>query len=939
MRLRRRRPPVPCPPPNQPAHEPSIPPRRTRGLALAVFGLCLTLVAIATWRAYWLGERADRQRFDRLASLLAERISERIRLYRFALTGARDYFVASTEVTADDFRAYVLARDLPREFPGALGIGFVSRVPRADLDAFETARRIIDPGFTVRGPGDEGDAMVVTYLEPCAPNRPAYGLDLSSEPSRREAAERAMLSGDAAITGRIELVQHQGEPGFLCFWPLYRKDAPIDSVERRRAALEGWIYMPIVTADALAGLEEEAGGLVDFGVYDGEESTYSSLLYDADGHLEWRAHSTETIEYVDRRYMRRLSLPVGGRHWSLVVSSKPSFEASLEARTAWWLFVSGAVASGLLALLVWSLATRHSKAAELALQMTREMRRAQESLAASEERFQLAVAGSSGGIWDWDVRSGKAYFSPRAHELLGLPEGGLGTRMEDFTRRVSEEDRANFEAALHLHLEASFPFRVEVRVAIHGGETEWFELRGEAVRDEHGKALRMAGSMTDIRERKLAEASLAEYTSELENAKGELEYHAQELAARTRELDEARRAAEEATRTKSEFLANMSHEIRTPMTAILGYTDLLLDPSMPEAQRIDCVHTVRRNGDHLLTIINDILDLSKIEAGKMTIEQLPCSPIQLVEDVASLLRARAKAKGIELVVHWRGPQPESIQTDPTRLRQILVNLAGNSIKFTERGSVVIDVRCDVPTQSMVFDVRDTGIGMSPEQCARLFQPFTQADSSTTRRFGGTGLGLTISKHLAGMLGGDIEVESEAGRGSTFRLRVATGALSGLRFVERAGHAVVEPGAPLPSAACVELRGRILLADDGRDNQRLISLVLQRAGAVCEIVDDGRKAVDVAVAAESAGVPFDLVLMDMHMPVLDGWGAVRELRSRGYSRPIVALTANAMQGDRERCLEAGCDDYATKPLDKPRFLATCAKFLGAAAPAKQVSDRG
>ena len=897
-----------------------------------MFALCLVLVGLAAWRVHALGEQADDQRFDRISELAAERVMERVQRYRYGLVGTRGVFLASSDVTRDDFRSYVQAHDLVQEFPGVIGLGFVERVPREELPDFVARIRAEVPEFQVRGVGTGPDAMVLTYVEPIESNFPALGLDLSSEPARRDAALRALTSGEATITGRIELVQHPGEPGMLYLLPYYQRGVPLDTAEQRRAALIGWTYLALLAQDTLSGIQEESGGLVDLDVFDGADMRKETVLYVGDQRLD-RGQGAWTDAYEGRSYVRRVQVPVGGRTWSVVVSSTPAFESLREARTAWGVLAAGIVASLLLALFVWSLATRQSKAAELARQMTEEMRRAQQSLAQSEERFQLAVAGSSGGIWDWDVRSGTAYFSPRFHELLGLAEGELGTRMEDLTELLHADDRANFSAALQLHLEASFPFRAEARVTTRGGDVEWFELRGEAVRDEDGKALRMAGSMTDIRERKLAEASLAEYTAQLENAKGDLEYHAQALAERTKELDEARRVAEEATRTKSEFLANMSHEIRTPMTAILGYTDLLLDRALPEDQRVDCVYTVRRNGDHLLTIINDILDLSKIEAGKMTVEHVACSPIQLVEDVASLLRARAKAKDVELAVHWSGLLPETITTDPTRLRQVLVNLAGNSIKFTERGSVVIDVRCDAPSRAMIFEVRDTGIGMTADQIARLFQPFTQADSSTTRRFGGTGLGLTISKHLAGMLGGDIEVESAAGKGSTFRVRVDAGDLAGVRFVERSAQANPGPAAPLPTRAGPELKGRILLADDGRDNQRLIAVVLDRAGASCEVVDDGRKAVDVALAAESAGVPFDLVLMDMHMPVLDGWGAVRELRARGYSRPIVALTANAMQGDRERCIEAGCDDYATKPLDRPKFLATCARFAGKDAAAR------
>ena len=392
-------------------------------------------------------------------------------------------------------------------------------------------------------------------------------------------------------------------------------------------------------------------------------------------------------------------------------------------------------------------------------------------------------------------------------------------------------------------------------------------------------------------------------------------------------LTEARQRAEDASRSKSEFLANMSHEIRTPMTAILGFSETLLDPDLSERERIDAIQTIRRNGEHLLQLINDILDLSKIEAGKLDVERMACSPIELARDAIELMRVRAEGRGIGLALEIVGRMPERIHTDPTRLRQILVNLLGNAIKFTEQGGVRLKVRYvgEGTSSSMVqFDVTDTGIGMNAEQVARLFRPFTQADASTTRRFGGTGLGLTISRRLARMLGGDITIRSAPGKGSTFTVTIATGPLEGVKFVDPA-----RLDAPAKSAATTATHAtsggeklancRILLAEDGRDNQRLISFFLRRAGAKVEVVENGRLAVDAALAAESGGKPFDVILMDMQMPELDGYGATAELRARGYRRPIIALTANAMEGDREKCLHAGCDDFATKPVDRGKLL--------------------
>jgi signal transduction histidine kinase/CheY-like chemotaxis protein/HPt (histidine-containing phosphotransfer) domain-containing protein len=409
------------------------------------------------------------------------------------------------------------------------------------------------------------------------------------------------------------------------------------------------------------------------------------------------------------------------------------------------------------------------------------------------------------------------------------------------------------------------------------------------------------------------------------------------LERHTRELAAARLDALEASNVKGAFLANMSHEIRTPLTAILGFAGLLLDDSLSPGERASHVQTIRRNGEHLLSLVNSILDLSKIEVGKMTVERIPTSPASVVVDVVSLLRVRAAEKKVALEVTYSGPVPESIATDPMRMKQIVVNLVSNAIKFTEVGEVRVVVRCDVTDPAgarLLVDVRDTGIGMDEAQRAKLFQAFTQADASTTRRFGGTGLGLVISKHFAELLGGDIAVESAPGRGSTFRLSLPAGPVQSLRMID--GLAVAERLSQILVEAAVESEARVrqistatrvLVAEDGPDNQVLLRTILARAGAQVTLVGDGKHAVTEALAAASAGQPYDVILMDMQMPELDGYGATAKLRQARYEGPIVALTANAMTGDRERCLAAGCTEYLTKPVGRGDLVAMVARLAG------------
>jgi PAS domain S-box-containing protein len=449
----------------------------------------------------------------------------------------------------------------------------------------------------------------------------------------------------------------------------------------------------------------------------------------------------------------------------------------------------------------------------------------------------------------------------------------------------------------------------------------WLRLGVQPI-DLNGRA-HIIVALDDISEHKRAEAELQGYVEALASANHTLE----DLAA----------AAEAATRTKSEFLANMSHEIRTPITAILGYTTLLLTEEgidRAPAHRVRAFDVIRRNGEYLVDLINDILDLSKVEAGKLQVERACCSPGQVVADVVALMRVRADEKRLQLDTQFAGPLPEAISTDRTRLRQILVNLVGNAVKFTDHGKVSIVVRylAEDGSPRVQFDVTDTGIGMTEEQMGLLFRPFSQVDASASRKFGGTGLGLAISKRLVEALGGRITVRSVAGEGSTFSFTINPGPCEGVALVAFAGETAesLPPNEDLPRIKKNVLRGRVLVAEDSPDIQRLTVLLLQSAGAEVEAVENGQLAVGRAWTAWQNGRPFDVVLMDMQMPIMDGYAAASELRRRDYPLPIIALTAHAMAEDRQKCLDAGCEDYLAKPIDIAQLTAKVAQYCASTA---------
>ncbi|MBX7165033.1 MAG: PAS domain S-box protein [Pirellulales bacterium] len=504
------------------------------------------------------------------------------------------------------------------------------------------------------------------------------------------------------------------------------------------------------------------------------------------------------------------------------------------------------------------------------------------------------------------------WFGYSTSELLGQ---NVQMLMPEYLRPVHE-------AAMQAYLAGGPPKVIGIgreTMALHRDGTEFpIEISVSEFREPQGRTF--AGVVRDIRERVAARERLAE--------------QARELAETNHHLQAQTVAAAAANRAKSEFLANMSHELRTPLTAILGFAENLLEGDQSEHDRLAAIATIRRNGEHLLQVLNDILDLSKIEAQRIELEVAPVAPLQLLFDVVSLMKVRADAKGLSLTCEIQGSLPDQVETDAMRFRQILFNLVGNAIKFTELGGVrlVVSWQPD-PAPRLICDVHDTGIGLTPEQTTRVFEPFSQADNTTCRRFGGSGLGLSICRQLAELLGGGVDlVGSTPGRGSQFRAVIAApragvaqhvrptsdGALLTAEHLQGPG---ADGAAELAGQARVLNGIRLLLAEDGPDNQRLIAYVLRKAGAEVVLAINGQMAIEEIRLAHAAGRPFDALVLDMQMPVLDGYQTAERLRAEGYTRPIIALTAHAMSGDRERCLIAGCTDYATKPIDRQQLVAS------------------
>ena len=392
-------------------------------------------------------------------------------------------------------------------------------------------------------------------------------------------------------------------------------------------------------------------------------------------------------------------------------------------------------------------------------------------------------------------------------------------------------------------------------------------------------------------------------------------------------LQDELNAAQHAILQKNDMLATLSHEVRTPMTAILGYVDLLQDCD-DEAEaaelRDEAIDTIRKSVQHLLQVINNTLDMSKLESGKLCVERIAMNPWAIVEDVVTLMMSPAQTKGLTVQACRSGRIPTQIASDPTRLRQILINLVSNAIKFTDSGKITIRVTSSedaIRGRLIQFTVSDTGQGMSPEELATVaqFHAFQQANDSTTRKFGGSGLGLHISNAFANLLGGGIEVESQPGAGSTFKVTI--GAYEAVDPVTPAADGTVHDSMlPLSGA-------RLLIAEDALDHQRLLKVILERAGAEVVIADNGVVALDVYRESIEQAKPFDAVLMDVEMPELDGHEATKQFRALGYRGPVIALTAHDSPADREHCYQAGCSDYAMKPINRKNLVSLVTRHVG------------
>ncbi|MES2354051.1 MAG: CHASE domain-containing protein [Pseudomonadota bacterium] len=814
----------------------------------ATLFICLGLTIIAWHFISSSTERRAQDRFNYIAQSVQQRIDERMNVYENLLHAGQGLFKASASVERDEWQKFVKSLKIERDFPGVQSIGYAKKIVLAEKSAIEQSAHADGmPTFRIWPEGERSEYIPVFYIEPSTDrNRRAFGFDMFSEPVRRAAMMQARDSSEAAISGKVMLVQETGkdaQTGFLMYLPVYRNCMRIETKEERIAALEGYVYSPYRMTNLMSNILEQSFPEVALQVFDGDKETADALMYSS------HPKTIHTEDYPNAFTVRKIISIVNNEQiWTLRITSLPVFEAAIDRQKSLIVLVAGTMISLLFFGIVSSLTAMREKAQALANEMTGALKETNRTLRQSEERFRLLTSSVKDySILLLDPNGFVLTWNEGAQRMKGYTEEEIvGRSFECF---YLSEDSAAGKPQQTLddakitgkHEDIGWRQRKD-------GTRFYADVLLTAIRDDQNELIGFAKITRDITQEKHVE----------------------------QELRSAMEEAKSASRAKSEFVANMSHELRTPMNAVLGMTYLLGNSTLSNDQT-KYLDMIRSSGQSLLNILNDILDFSKIEAGRMELSLAPFHLSDVLNAIATIMSVNAGEKDLELAIGVVPDVPQTLIGDAMRLQQILINLVGNAVKFTERGEVSVLVEAlerkgDLVT--IIFRVRDTGIGMTSEQQARLFSPFTQADSSMTRRFGGSGLGLTICRRLIDLMDGTIEMRSQLDKGSEFCATISLQVAIDQDDLKRQENAMNDL--------------RMLIVDDHQTSRTYIGKTIEAWNWRVDSAASGLEAIGCIRTAKVEDRHYDAILSDWQMPGMDGISTMQAIRKLLPDSPIPVI---------------------------------------------------
>ena len=733
----------------------------------------------------------------------------------------------------------------------------------------------------------DGTGYNILYSEPSNKNKHRLGMDILINPKNIDSLHNSISTGAIYSSGIFEITDNNKTLKLITLYqPIYQNNVITKTLSQHRKNITGFVsatYKINTLIDRIEKTLRQQGikiAVIDNDLYSTE--TNGDIIYTS-------PDSNKSIFLLNAS----INIPIVDRLWTIEFKQTKSYLVKNKEWHLWYLLFAGLSFVALAAILTMIITGYSDTIEDLVQKKTT-------NLNESETRFKLAVQGTKEGIWDWmNISKDNQYWSPQFYHLLGYKDEELEPRQSVFKSMIHPNDLEAVEHALNEHILRNQAFDIEHRMKKKSGKYGWFQSRGALSTDPNTNIQRITGSLSDISDRKIAE----------------------------KHLQKAKEDAESATKLKSDFLATMSHEIRTPMNGIIGITELLLDTKLTTQQQ-HYLSNVLLSAENLLEILNDILDFSKIEAGQMELEAVPFNLHNASQEVIELLLPRAEQKNLALNLKFDKNLHKYFIGDSVRIRQILYNLTGNAIKFTEKGSVTIHI-CEQDAgdaaegKTMLrVSITDTGIGLTKEQRLKIFDKFVQADSTTTRKFGGTGLGLAICQMIVPMLGGEISVESEPGKGSTFSFTM----LLHLASEDSVATKVIDNSVE-EFKQDISTPLRVMMAEDNRINAEFAKEMLEKLRCEVIVSRNGREAFELLQKDRE----FDLIFMDCQMPIMDGFESTTKIREfetqKGLSHiPIIALTANAMKGDQEKCLNAGMDDYLSKPVRQKDFATMIRKWI-------------